>query len=111
MNAMNITYKTFERKDFPKLLKVLPKENLKQFLMSKAVSGGNNNFSLDDLILIDNSCVLLCWQSSPGLTDKHLMGMRTVGYFAPFKAAVLNLTVIFDDHIGQKNLDPINKVN
>ena len=69
-----------------------------------------NNFSMDDLILIDSSCVLVCWQSPPGSTEKHLMGMRTVGYFAPLKAAVLNLTVFFDDHGGQKNLDPINKV-
>ena len=36
--------------------------------------------------------------------------MRSVGYFKPFNAAVLNLTVIFDKHRGQKNLDAFNKV-
>ena len=36
--------------------------------------------------------------------------MRTVGYVAPLRAAVLNLTVIFEDHRVQRNLDPINKV-
>ena len=36
--------------------------------------------------------------------------MRMVAYFAPLQTAVLNLTVIMEDHCGQKNLDPINKV-
>ena len=36
--------------------------------------------------------------------------MRMVAYFAPLQTAVLNLTVIMEDHRGQKNLDPINKV-
>ena len=40
IKPMIITYTTYERKDFPELLKVLPEEKLNQFLMSKAVSGG-----------------------------------------------------------------------
>ena len=36
--------------------------------------------------------------------------MRVVAYFESLQTAVLNLTVIFEDHRKQKNLDPINKV-
>ena len=60
IKSMIITYGTYERKDFPELLKVLLEEKLNQFLMSKAVSGGKKYFSLRDLMLIDNSCALVC---------------------------------------------------
>ena len=60
--------------------------------------------------MIDGSVLFLCWLSKSGRREKELIGMRSVGYFKPFNAAVLNLTVIFDKHRGQKNLDAFNKV-
>ena len=92
------------------MLKVIPSDLLREFLDSTAVSGSNKNFKLKNLVMIDGSVLFLCWLSKCGKQEKELIGMRTVGYFEPFKAAVLNLTVIFKNHRGQKNLDSFNKV-
>ena len=92
------------------MLKVIPSDLLREFLDSTAVSGSNKNFLLKDLVMIDGSVLFLCWLSKGGKQEKELIGMRTVGYFEPFRAAVLNLTVIFENHRGQKNLDSFNKV-
>ena len=110
IDSMVLSYKTYEKKDFPKLMEDIPAGKLANFLASIAVSGGKANLVLNEIELIDSGVVLLCWQSPVGSTEKFLMGMRTVAYFEPLKAAVLNLTVIFEDHRGQRNLDPINKV-
>ena len=92
------------------MLKVIPFESLLEFLNNTAVSGSKKNFRLNELVMIDGSVLFLCWLSKGGKKEKELIGMRTVGYFQPFKAAVLNLTVIFEKHRGQKNLDSFNKV-
>ena len=88
----------------------IPLPKLIDFLMSKAVSGGNSNFRMDQLLLIDSTCLFLCCLSKAGSTEKELIGMRIVGYLPQLKAAVLNLTVVFEDHREQRNLDPINKL-
>ena len=92
------------------MLEVIPSESLEEWLKSTAVSGSRKNFQLNDLVMIDGSVLFLCWLSKGGRVEKELIGMRSVGYFKPFKAAVLNLTVIFEKHRGQKNLDAFNKV-
>ena len=107
---MILSYKTYEKNDFHKLIDDIPAGKLANFLASTAVSGGKANLKLNDIVLIDSGVILLCWQSPVGSNEKFFMGMRTVAYFEPLKAAVLNLTVIFEDHRGQKNLDPLNKV-
>ena len=107
---MVLSYKTYEKKDFGRLYDDIPAGKLAHFLASAAVSGEKKDVTLMDIILIDSGVVLLCWQSPVGSEEKYLMGMRTVAYFKPLKAAVLNLTVIFEDQRGQKNLDPLNKV-
>ena len=75
----------------------VPPEKLAEFLCSKAVSGGDTTFRLEDLTLIDDGRILCCWQSPPGTQEKLLTGMRMVSYFAPLQTAVLNLTVIMED--------------
>eukprot|EP00588_Corethron_pennatum_P030363 CAMPEP_0194340680 /NCGR_PEP_ID=MMETSP0171-20130528/87246_1 /TAXON_ID=218684 /ORGANISM="Corethron pennatum, Strain L29A3" /LENGTH=181 /DNA_ID=CAMNT_0039105735 /DNA_START=176 /DNA_END=718 /DNA_ORIENTATION=+ len=90
--------------------KKITSDKLREFLLSKGVSDGDENFTLDKLVLIDSAKIILCFLSPPGSDKKQLIGMRTVGYFEPFRAAVVNLTVIFKCHHGQKNLDPLNKV-
>ena len=91
-------------------MKVIPSDLLREFLDSTAVSGSNKNVKLKNLVMIDGSILFLCWLSKCGKQKKELIGMRTVEYFEPVKAAVLNLTVIFKNHRGQKNLDSFNKV-
>ncbi len=97
-------------KELARLKEDVPADKLAEFLINDAVSGGDENFALEDLTLIDDGRILCCWQSPPGTEAKYLTGMRVVAYFEPLRTAVLNLTVIFEDHRGQKNLDPINKV-
>ena len=92
------------------MLEVIPPESLEEWLKSTAVSGSRKNFELKDLVMIDGAVLFLCWLSKSGSREKQLIGMRSVGYFKPFNAAVLNLTVIFRAHRGQKNLDAFNKV-
>ena len=75
------------------------------------MAGQGQILNLQDLVLIDDARLLCCWLSAAGSAEKELIGMRTVGYFAPFKAAVINLTVILSDHRTNKNLDPMNKVS
>ena len=84
-----------------------------EFLENTVVSGSGaskKNFRLNQLVMIDGSALFLCWLSKGGNKGKELIGMRTVSYFEPFKAAVLNFTVIFQKHRDQKNLDSFNKV-
>ena len=110
MSSHSISYTTYQKSDFVKMANEIPPEKLTQFLQNKAVSGLREDFTLEDLILIDSAVFLLCWLSKSGSTEKELIGMRIVGFFEPLKAAVLNLTVIFQNHRGQRNLDPMNKV-
>ena len=92
------------------MLEVIPPNSLEEWLNSTAVSGEEKNFEFKDLIMIDGAVLFLCWLSKSGTREKLLIGMRSVGYFKPFNAAVFNLTVIFRAHRGQKNLDAFNKV-
>ena len=80
------------------MLKNIPVESIVEFLDKTAVSGSKKNFWLNQLVMIDGSVLFLCWLSKGGKKEKELIGMRTVSYFQPFKAAVLNLTVIFQKH-------------
>ena len=89
---------------------LMPEGRMEEFLNNAAVGGNGQGFKLEDLTMIDKSVMFLVWLSKGGTAEKELIGMRTVGYFVPFKAAVLNLTVIFGDYRGQKNLDIFNKV-
>ena len=89
---------------------MMPDGRIEEFLDNAAVGGNDNGFKLEELQMIDNSVMFLCWLSKGGTEHKELIGMRTVGYFKPFKADVVNLTVIFMQHRGQKNLDAFNKV-
>ena len=110
MSSHSISYTTYQKSDFVKMANEIPPEKLTQFLQNKAVSGLREDFTLEDLILIDSAVFLLCWLSKSGSKVKELIGMRIVGFSEPLKAALLNLTVIFQDHHGQRNLDPMNKV-
>ena len=60
--------------------------------------------------MTDGAKLLCCYLSPSGTRDKQLVSMRMVGYFAPLQTAVLNLTVIFKDHRGQKNLGGVRLV-
>ena len=61
INTMTLSYKTYEKQDFTEMLKVIPPERLSKFLTIMTVSGGNTDFTIHDLSLIDSSFVLLCW--------------------------------------------------
>ena len=66
--------------------------------------------SIDDLDWIyPEQRILVCSMSPAGMTDSIIIGARSVSYYEPFKAVVLNLTVINEDNRGAKNLDPLNK--
>ena len=110
INFNSISYTTYVKSKFPAMLRIIPITKLTEFLMSKAVSNGNTNFKLNYMCMLNSACPLLCWISKADTTEKELIGMHTVGYFLPLKAAILNLTAIFKDHHGQRKLDPINKV-
>ena len=48
---MILSYKTFEKKDFQRMMALIPADKLATFLGSTAVSGGNSDFWMDDLLL------------------------------------------------------------
>ena len=106
-----ISISDYRMEDYAKLEEEVPAAKIKEFLSNIAVSGMGRILTLRELILVDDGRLLCCWLSAAGSAEKELIGMRTVGYFAPFKAAVINLTVILSDHRTNKNLDPMNKVS
>ena len=106
----SISYTTHWKEDFAAMQALMPDGRMEEFLDNTAVGGNGQGFKLDDLTMIDKSVMFLVWLSKGETAQKDLIGMHTVGYFVPFKAAVLNLTVIFGDYRGQKNLDSFNKV-
>ena len=105
-----ISYTTHQKEAFAAMQALMPDGRMEEFLDNAAVGGNGQGFKLDDLTMIDKSVMFLVWLSKGETAQKDLIGMHTVGYFVPFKAAVLNLTVIFGDYCGQKNLDSFNKV-
>jgi hypothetical protein len=81
-----------------------------QYLGHEVVCGTNPAISAKDLTFIDGAVLLVAFVSPIGETEPTQIGCRMVSYFEPLKMAVLNTTVIFDAHKGQKNLDPLQKI-
>ena len=111
-NSINYTYTSYGKDELHDLYNVFETDLLAEFLLTESVSGGCKKFRLNDLIMIDDARIVCCWMSPIGKTqsEEHMFGIRLVAYFQPMRAVVLNLTVIFKNNRGQRNLDPMNKV-
>ena len=82
-----------------------------EFLRNPAVSGGDNKFWLEDLVLIYGAKIICCWLSKSGDRENVSVGIQSMGFSKPFKSAIVNLTVILEDHCTNKNLDSMNEVS
>ena len=112
LTCMSYSFTSYGKDEINDLYRVFEADLLAEFLLTESVSGGCKHFRLHDLIMIDDARIVCCWVSPIGKTDaeRHMFGIRMVSYFHPMRAVVLNLTVIFKNDRGQRNLDPMNKV-
>ena len=111
-SALSYSHTSYGKQQMHDLFVVFDEDKLTEFLLTESVSGGCKKFKLADLVLIDDARIVCCWVSPMGKTnaERLMIGIRMVSYFHPMRAVVLNLTVIFEDHRGQRHLDPMNKV-
>ena len=101
------SFKIYDKRAIQKNPSVVPEE----YLSAPIVCGeGQVAISARDMRFIDNAVLLVAYVSPSGSSEATLIGCRQVAYFAPLDMIVLNTTVIFGDGLGQKNLDPIQKM-
>ena len=109
--SWSYSYTSYTKAEIGDLCEAFEPDLLHEFLLTESVSGGDQSFSLHNIILMDNAKIICSWISTIRTREKKVFGICVVGYFAPMKAAVLNLTVIFEGARGQRNLDPMNNVS